>query len=117
MSSDVIANQPPQNPVNSPAVAGGVANPIGGRGGGTPPSIEKLKQRMYGYRERQKGLETQHQNTRDTNDLQVRYPILLYKQSFVYICLPFGRVLVGLRFLCFQNTIQSLTAMPRVHEL
>ena len=72
MSSDVIANQPPQNPVNSPAVAGGVANPIGGRGGGTPPSIEKLKQRMIGYRDRQRVIESQHQNTRESNDIQVR---------------------------------------------
>lgn len=72
MSSDVIANQPPQNPVNSPAVPGGVANPIGGRGGGTPPSIEKIKQRMIGYRERQRISESQYQNTRDTNDIQNR---------------------------------------------
>ena len=76
MSSDVIANQPPQNPVNSPAVPGGVANPIGGRGGGTPPSIEKIKQRMIGYRERQRISESQYQNTRDTNDIQVRHTFI-----------------------------------------
>ena len=109
MSSDVITNQPPQNPVNSPAVAGGVANPIVGRGGGTPPSIEKLKQRMFGYRERQKTQETTHQNTTETNDIQVR-PTLSYA-LFRNIC---SLLLKAEMYLCVRDTLLCYEKYQRI---